>query len=252
MKNITYFASVLCILCASSASAAYTDKQFKAEVTTGLDILVAPITVEPAKGELGLEVYETENAVINDDIQMYIPTSMYVRMGGGMTLDFATSNADYFGTEHLAKQSYTAQIGLGWNLSSYVRTELDFQTTTLNFHKLDDLRANYNMFGGMLYFDLARRYVLSGDITYNRKIVPFMGIGASIGTYEFQGTDGSDGMVIAAPRAVLGLNIMLGDLIGVDIAYQYQMLIGNGFGWGTHNGGVDSISNIMATVRANF
>jgi hypothetical protein len=79
-----------------------------------------------------------------------------------------------------------------------------------------------------------------------------MGIGASIGTYEFQGNNGADGMVIAAPRAVLGMNIMLVDLIGVDIAYQYQMLIGNGFGWGSHDGGVDGISNIMATVRANF
>ena len=252
MKKLTYFTTALCVLCTANASATYSDKQFKTEVITGLDVLVAPVTPAYAEGALGLEVYETENAVTSEDTKMYIPTSMYVRMGGGMTLDFATSKADYFGTEHLAKQSYTAQIGLGWNLSSYVRTELDFQTTTLKFHKLDDLRANYNTFGGMLYFDFARRYVLSGDITYNRKFVPFMGIGASIGTYEFQGTDGSDGMVIAAPRAVLGMNIMLGDLIGVDIAYQYQMLIGNGFGWGTGKGGVDGISNIMATVRANF
>ncbi|MFQ6729525.1 MAG: hypothetical protein ACLRFK_00500 [Alphaproteobacteria bacterium] len=252
MKNITYFTTALCLLCTANASAAYSDKQFKSEVATGLDILVAPITPAPAEGVLGMEVYETKNAITNDDIKMYIPTSMYVRMGGGMTLDFATSKANYFGTEHLTEQSYTAQIGLGWNLSSYVRTELDFQTTTLNFHKLDDLRANYNTFGGMLYFDLARRYVLSGDITYNRKFVPFMGIGASIGTYEFQGTNGSDGMVIAAPRATFGFNVMLGDLIGVDIAYQYQMLIGNGFGWGDHHGGVDGISNIMATIRANF
>ena len=252
MKKVSYFTSILGILCVTGAYAAYSDGEFRDEVATGLDILVAPITPAPAEGALGLEVYETENAVTSEDTKMYIPTSMYVRMGGGMTLDFATSKADYFGTDHLAKQSYTAQIGLGWNLSSYVRTELDFQTTTLNFHKLDDLRANYNMFGGMLYFDLARRYVLSGDITYNRKFVPFMGIGASIGTYEFQGTDGSDGMVIAAPRAVLGMNIMLGDLIGVDIAYQYQMLIGNGFGWGADNGGVNGISNLMATIRANF
>jgi hypothetical protein len=252
MKNITYFATALCLLCATNASATYSDKQLKKEVLTGLDVLVAPITPASAEGELGLEVYETEDAMSDTDTKMYIPTSMYIRMGGGMTSDFATSKANYFGTEHLSKQSYTAQIGLGWNLSSYVRTELDFQTTTLNFHKLDDLRANYNTFGGMLYFDLARRYVLSGDITYNRTFVPFMGIGASIGTYEFQGANGANGMVIAAPRAVLGMNVMLGDLIGVDIAYQYQMLIGNGFGWGADNGGVDGISNIMATIRANF
>jgi hypothetical protein len=30
------------------------------------------------------------------------------------------------------------------------------------------------------------------------------------------------------------------------------MMIGNGFGWDTRAGGVDNISNIMASIRANF
>jgi hypothetical protein len=104
----------------------------------------------------------------------------------------------------------------------------------------------------MLYFDFARRYIQSGDITHRRTFVPFMGLGASIGTYEFQGTNGADGMVIAAPRATFGFNVMFNDLIGIDIAYQYQMMIGNGFGWSSSDGGVNSISNLMATIRANF
>jgi hypothetical protein len=79
-----------------------------------------------------------------------------------------------------------------------------------------------------------------------------MGLGAAIGTYEFQGASGADGMVIAAPRATLGFNVMFNDLIGIDIAYQYQLMIGNGFGWGTSDGDASSISNLMATIRANF
>jgi hypothetical protein len=252
MKTISYITSILGILCATGASATYSDGEFRDEVTTGLDILVAPITPEIAPGELGAEIYGHVGAVSDENSEYFIPTSMYVRMGGGMNLNFASDQASYFGTDHEIKNSYTAQIGLGWNLSSYVRTELDFQTSTLKFDELQDMRATYNTIGGMLYFDFARRYVLSGDITYRRTFVPFMGIGAAIGTYEFQGASGSDGLVITAPRATLGLNIMFSDLIGIDIAYQYQMMIGNGFGWDTHLGGVDNISNIMATIRANF
>ena len=30
------------------------------------------------------------------------------------------------------------------------------------------------------------------------------------------------------------------------------MMIGDGFGWNVRNGGVDNISNIMASIRMNF
>ena len=257
MKKISYF-TIFIILCSATHTYAsnYNDKKFKTEVATGLDIFVAPTLAETipddAPGELGFAVYEYAGAATDINQKVFIPTSMYMRMGGGINLDFATDSADYFGTSHKATDSYTAQIGLGWNLSSYVRTEIDFQTSTLQFQNLSDKRATYNTVGGMLYFDFARRYIQSGDITHRRTFVPFMGLGASIGTYEFQGTNGADGLVIAAPRATLGFNVMFNDLIGIDIAYQYQMMIGNGFGWGTSNGGANSISNLMATIRANF
>ncbi len=233
----------------------YNIKDFKKEVTTGLDVYVAPDLAklpDIAYGELGENVYEVQGTADTTNMKMFIPTSKYIRIGAGVNINLATEMADYFGTRHKTTDSYTIQIGLGWNLSSYVRTELDFQTTTLQFQDLNKLHANYNTIGGMLYFDFARRYIQSGDITHHRTFVPFMGIGASIGTYEFQGPSGADGLVIAAPRATFGFNIMFNDLIGIDIAYQYQMMIGNGFGWGTSNGGVNSISNIMATIRANF
>ena len=31
-----------------------------------------------------------------------------------------------------------------------------------------------------------------------------------------------------------------------------QMMIGDGFGWNVRSGGVDNISNIMASIRMNF
>lgn len=256
MKHLSFSAIMTLALCAGGAHANYDPARFTNEVSTGLDIISAQETIDTtptqADGELGLEVYEIADAVDTSDTRMFIPTSMYMRMGGGLNLGFATDKAQYQDQEYKASGGYTTQIGLGWNLSSYVRTELDFQQMTLKFSELDDHVAEYQTIGGTLYFDLARRYVQTGDITRRRTFVPYMGIGAAVGTYEFQGTNGADGMVIAAPRATFGFNIMLSDLIGIDIAYQYQMMIGNGYGWDGNSGGVDNISNIMASIRANF
>ncbi len=238
------------------ANANYDAAKFQAEVLEGLDLIGARDTIDitpvDAPGELGREVYEIAGAVQPDDIQLFIPTSMYVRLGGGLNLGFATDKAQFGGIEYESSGSYTTQIGLGWNLSSYVRTEIDFQESVFKFSDLENHQATYQTVGGMLYFDFARRYVQSGDITRRRTFVPYMGIGAGLGVYDFEGKNGADGFVIAAPRATLGFNIMLSELVGIDIAYQYQMMIGNGFGWDVRRGGVDNISNIMASVRANF
>lgn len=254
MKKISY--ALLGVLLGVPAHAEYDADLFVSEVSRGLDVVVAPriapTVVDEAPGALGAEVYETAGVVADDDTRLFVPTSMYMRMGGGLNLGFATSRASFAGTDHEAVDSYTTQLGLGWNLSSYVRTELDFQTTTLKFADVPNLDANYQTLGTMLYFDLARRYVLSGDVTYRRAFVPFMGVGAAFGAYRFNGADGADGAVIAVPRAVLGFNVMFNDLIGMDIYYQYQMMIGNGFGWDASRGGVDGISNIMASFRMNF
>lgn len=256
MKKISYLSVLLFAFGVTGANADYDDAKFRREINRGLDLIsaetTAPVIEVIAPGELGAEVYEYMGVVSTEDTQMFIPADMYMRIGGGLNLGFATDYAVFDGNEYEASGGYTTQIGLGWNLSSYVRAELDFQNSTLKFSDLDDHAATYNTFGGMLYFDFARRYVLTGDVTYRRTFVPYLGVGASIGAYEFQGTGGANGVVIAAPRAVLGLNIMLTDLFGVDIAYQYQMMIGDGFGWGGCAGGADNVSNIMASVRMNF
>ena len=254
MKKISWFFVAMLMACPSYAE--YSDKLFQSEISRGLDIVGAEYNVDvvadDAPGEMGLEVYEKVGVVDNSDITMFIPTTMYVRAGGGFNLGFATDRAGFDGKEYESSGSYTTQIGLGWNLSSYVRTEIDAQMSTFTFSDLKNRQANYQTLGAMLYFDFARRYVQTGDVTRMRHFVPFMGVGAGFGHYEFEGANGSSGFVIAAPRATLGFNIMFTDLIGIDIAYQYQMMIGNGFGWGVRHGGVDNISNVIASFRVNF
>ena len=256
MKRKYCFAIIATLLAAPHAHAGYDADAFRSEVIQGLDIIGARETVDVtpvvAPGALGQEVYEHANVVAPTDIQMYIPTSMYMRIGGRLNLGFATDRARFNGAEYESSGSYTTQIGLGWNLSSYVRAELDFQNSVFKFSDLDNRRATSQMIGGTLYFDLARRSVQTGDVTRRRTFVPFICVGARMGVYEFQGAHGADGFVIAAPRATAGFNVMFTDLIGIDIAYQYQMMIGHGFGWGVRDGGVDNISNIMATFRMNF
>lgn len=257
MKRLSYLFLSFFILNSISAYA-YTDQEnirFRSEIEEGLDVVSARLNVDMpdnAPGALGEEVYLQEGSAYNKNISVFVPTSMYVRMGAGLNLGFASDKASFNGEEHESSGSWNTQIGLGWNLSSYVRTEIDFQESTFSFSDLNDMQAEYRTLGGMLYFDFARRYIQSGDITYRRTFVPFMGIGAGVGQYQFNGIGGAEGFVIAAPRAVLGFNIMFNDLIGIDIMYQYQMMIGKGFGWNVRSGGVDNISNIMASIRFNF
>lgn len=253
-KKISYV--LLVTLMGLPAHAKIDADVFVREVARGVDVVsaprVAPSVVDEAPGALGAEVYESAGVVEGAGMRMFIPTSMYLRMGGGLNLGFLSSKATYMGAKYETTESYATQIGLGWNLSSYVRGELDFQTETLNFSDIDNMYADYQTIGGMLYFDLARRYVQMGDITHRRTFVPFMGVGAAFGAYRFNGAGGVEGAVWAAPRAVLGFNIMFNDLIGLDFYYQYNMMIGNGFGWGAPHGGVDGISNLMTSFRVNF
>jgi len=254
MKKIFYFGLAAAMVIPEFAGAADNNRRFQREVLTGLDIVTVQETVDyapaAAPGELGYEVYQTTDAVDASDVRVFIPTTMYIRAGGGLNIGAASSKAKSGDTERKAKGGYTAQVGLGWNLSSYVRTEIDFQTMTLGFNHTDD-NASYQSLGATLYFDFARRYVQTGDVTRRRRIVPFMGVGLGVGHYAFDGAGGADGLVLAAPRATAGLNIMFTDLIGIDIAYQYQLMIGDGFGW-NDNSTTAGISNVIASFRMNF
>lgn len=255
MKKISLL-SLACWLFSCLPAVASVEENFKSEVLTGLDIVSVQETFEEEKdmapGELGAEVYQTVDAVQDENIKLFIPADMYLRIGAGYNLGFATSNADFFGVEKKSNGGIATQIGLGWNLSSFVRTELELQEATLQFKNLDNLEAGYQTVGASLYFDFAKRYVQYGDITYRRTFVPFMGVGVAVGQYEFAGSAGHEGLLMVAPKAMLGLNIKLNDLIGLDITYQYQMMLGSKFGWGIINDDTYSVSNVMASFRVNF
>lgn len=264
MKKISYFA----IICAGlavcgNADAARRGDTFRGEILNGLNTRRAVTytqtkTVDAtaasyagAYGEMGQEVLYDESPAKNEDYNMFIPTTMYVRMGGGLNISGATKKARVGAEKYESSKSWNVLIGLGWNMSSYVRTEIAFQESNFGFKDLSGA-ADFHTLNGMLYFDFARRYVHTGDITYRRTFVPFMGIGAGIGEYEFSGAGGAGGFLVVAPRLELGMNFMLNDMIGLDVAYQYQMNIGHGFGWNTSRSGVDNIGNVMATIRVNF
>ena len=263
MKKISFFAIVCAGLAlAGNADAASSRRAFRHEVLSGLkpnqtvtynqkNLDATAASYAGVYGELGQEVMYDEIPATNEDYNLFIPTSMYVRMGGGLNIAGATKKARMGNEKHESKNSWSALIGLGWNMSSYVRTEIAFQESSFEFKGVD-ASADYHTLNGMLYFDFARRYVQSGDITYRRTFVPFMGIGAGIGEYKFAGDAGADGFLVVAPRLELGMNFMFNDMIGLDIAYQYQMNISHGFGWNTSRSGVDNIGNVMATIRANF
>lgn len=256
MKKI----SLLGLLCGAfvvcgSADAGYDDAKFRAEVLEGLDIIAAKTTAytveDDAPGELGLDVYQKKNVVDNTHTGMYIPNSMYVRGGVSFNLPFASDKVSVYGDEVDHSGSWGIQLGLGWNLSSYVRTELDLQVKEFSFSDYSDATASAQQIGGTLYFDFARRYVRTGDITKRRTFVPFMGLGAGLGNYKFDGLQGASGAFVA-PRGILGFNIMLTDLVGIDVAYQYQMFIGEGMGWDGGKGGVQNLSDVMVSFRFNF
>lgn len=266
MNKILTFACAALTL--SGGALADSDKQFRDEIKRGLPVASgysatsAPTEIYTVDmivaegygdvGDLGREVFYDEPEVENSDYHIFVPTSHYLRMGGGMNIAGVTRHARVGDVKHRTRDSWNFTLGMGWNLSSYVRGELNFQESMFKFHDVSELNADYYTVNGMFYFDLVRRYVRAGDITYRRNFVPFIGVGAGLGLYDFAGPDGAKGFMVVAPRAELGMNFMLTDLIGLDIAYQYQMIIGHGFGWQTHRIGVDNIGNVMATFRVNF
>lgn len=202
-------------------------------------------------GEMGVETfYDSDPVVLNGD-SVFIPAPLYTRMGGGLNLGMATTRARRDGEKFESSGSWSTTIGLGMNFSSYVRGELAFQESLFKFSGIDD-NANYHMLNAMVYFDFARRFIVVDDTTYRRTFVPFMGLGLGLGWYDFWGANGVDGFVVAVPRLELGMNFAITDMIGFDIAYQYQMTTGRGFGWGAPHRGVSNMGNIVASIRMNF
>ncbi len=245
----------LIVLLTVTARAGYDDKMFKTEVREGLDVVTAintpmPVKETPVIGELGYDVYG-KMGPIDPSYDIFIPADTYMRFGAGLPIGKMSGSAN------LSRVSGgdVVQLGMGWNILSYVRGELDFQTQTLEFSKFDEGSVNMNGFGATLYFDLTKRYIRTGDVTKRRTFIPFIGFGVSGGNYKFNDVgilDGASGMFIA-PRGTLGFTFMLNDLLGFDLAYQYSHVISNAWGWGPNAYGKGAgLSNIIGTFRYNF
>ncbi len=230
-----YFALLFIILSCFEAHSAR--GLFKQEVIDGLDIATIRAGHEPAHGELGGSVYDGVNSDTADNA-LFIPTSMYVRGGAVYNLGFLSSDVHKMGIDG----GLGALVGLGFEMSSYVRTEFDFGAQNFVFEKKDEAFGDVKELGANVYFDFARRWVRSGDITKRRSFVPFMGVGWGLGHYDFTGAGGRDG-VYTAPRFALGLNFAFSEFIGLDVMYRYKIAIGSPLG---------SVSDISASIRASF
>ena len=284
-KTFTIFGALCLLPVVANASR---DVEFKNEITRGLPVVqvqynsgpdpmyynevtvintgintIAPDTEVVDMGMYGCMecgtpepeiVYEAEPVAVVEEPEekVFIPTRMYLRMGGGFNLSMATKKARVGDDKFKTQKSWNTTIGLGWNLRPFLRTEVAFQESRFEFNGVPHLHASYHTLNGMVYFDIPPRYKYVGDTIQRRNFVPFLGLGGGIGQYEFIGPHGADGLVIIAPRAEAGMNFRLTDVIGIDVAYQYQMFLGHGFGWNTKRIGLDGVSNIMATMRVNF
>lgn len=296
MKKLFYCSlfAVCSFLVASAAHAqrGYDDPRFIWEITQGLDIVASQTIViqdnDYAGGALGREIYSASD--LNNDCpakgdknncckkkaptdtckdnnyELYIPTDMYIRMGAGYNIGFLTSDANYGGMDNATASSdgtWGLQFGLGWNISPFVRGEMDVQIRNFRFENAPwsayDLRARSQSVGANLYFDIIRRYERFGDITERNRFVPFIGFGLSVGAIDFDdagvipiGFADGNRSAFFAPRAVAGVSFALTNLVNLDLAYQYEMMISKGFGWQTKSGRNASISDLILTLRVNF
>jgi len=244
------FLIILMAIISVPAFARYDNVRFTKEIKEGLDILNAhqdddiDREAEYAAGELGKDVYGKIGSKEYDGTAVYIPTSMYLRGGAGLTLGAISNKID--GSE--MSDGYLLQLGLGWNLSSYTRVEIDLQNKNVRFKDFDEF-GKIREIAGNLYFDLARRIVRNGDITIRRTFMPFIGFGIGTGTSIFDNSDGTK--LFVRPRGILGISLALTPLWNIDLSYQYSYMLTPNLGWNdskwTHG-----FSDIMASVRINF
>ena len=266
------------VRCPPAASASHTvvkDAKLLDEVRGGLVMSNAGARMTDYRGgRLASEVYGVEGVqsgcveVIDsdDDYEPFIPTKMYVRMGAGMNIPFATSKAKYGGLPNAAAESdgsWLTQFGVGWNVNPFARVEADVQIHNYRFARAPwsafDSRAKTQSGGVALYIDMLHRYERHGDVTVRRRFVPFFGIGASAGTIDFEdagvwpiGFANGERNAFIAPRGVLGVSVALSNTWNLDLAYQYELLVSRGFGWETRGSSAASVSDIIASFRINF
>ena len=237
MKKISVFFAAMFLVFA--AGARY--DAFMSEAKNGLDYVEAQSRGDAAEGELGRQIYSEK---VKADYDIFIPTDNYVRLGAIANLGFA-STMDY-------ELGLGGQFGFGWNFSSFIRGEFGWGHSSMRFD--GDRRTVPDSGRLTLWFDLARRNVMRGDIIYRRRIVPFIGIGGIAGYARFDNTAAALGHGNAAfgPHAALGLSFVFSDTNAIDLAVGYDLMYGKEFGW--ENDSTDRFGNagISLSWRSGF
>jgi hypothetical protein len=204
---------------------------FKAEVADGLDHVAIGARGRASAGELGQSVYPSK--VDGEGLDIFIPTTHYVRLGAGANLGFASDGFDIGGTETDFDWGLSQHFAIGCNFSSMFRGELGWGHSDMRFAEMETKTA---MDAGRVtvFMDLARRYVLEGDVTYRKHLVPFIGIGGTGARTEFNGADGIPGATAFAygGHAAAGLSFAFSETNALDLTVSHEILFTKGhFGW---------------------
>jgi hypothetical protein len=243
VKHIVSF--FIAVIVTFSAGAKY--DAFTAEAQNGLDYVAAKSKGAVPDGDLGRNVYIGK---VQDDYDAFIPTANYVRVGAGMNLGFASSGFRINGE----KTDYNFGIGenmaIGLNVTSVFRTEIGWGHSDMRFN---DGTADLDVGHLKFYFDLARRYVVAGDVFYRRRIVPFIGFGGSAGWVDFGNAgsvSGRDSMAYGA-NAEFGLSFVFSETNAVDLSVGYEYLFGADAGWDDPSKSFGNTS-VMVSWRSGF
>jgi len=206
---------------------------FLSEIATGLDIRMEQVHGTPrAAGQLGRDVYVHHGNILTDDYRLHIPTTMYIRAGGGFVFD-----------DQNAMDGWTANIAIGLNMNQWFRWEMGYLQNNITLN--DDSRITTHQIEGAMYFDLIRRWRGTGDIANRRPVVPFIGTGVGAGLYT--GDNINSGMMWN-PFVAMGVQFQISDLTGFDVTARYGWLMNADF-----DGRKDPTTfNIIGALRFNF
>jgi hypothetical protein len=244
VKKILFLFFVFGVTAASAAKY----EGLVSEAQMGLDHVAVQHQGYAPDGSLGRAVY-TEK--VETDLDIYIPTDNYLRLGAAMNLGAASSTLKIEGKDKSYNFGISEQFGFGWNLSSFIRSEIGWMHNNMQFGDSD---ADMDVVNGTIYFDLRRRHILQGDVTYRRKIVPFIGLGAGTGYASF-----SQGKTYAGSNAFLwsgygaaGVSFVFSDITALDLMIRHEYFTSaHRLGW---DGEVKQFRNtgISLSLRAGF
>ena len=161
----------------------------------------------------------------------FIPAPLYVRLGAGSNLGFAGSSFDIGGTPVKYNWGPVMQFGLGWNMFSFMRSEIMWGHSEMRFP--GNAEANFETGRVALYIDLVRRHAACGETRCIRRVTPFVGGGAAGAWAEFNEINGIEGKnsLLYGGHGSAGFGFAFSETNAVDLMVTHEILFGNKFGW---------------------